>query len=234
MTLVHTVLRYTHITSGLVGLTSGAIAMMVRKGSRMHTWVGRVFVISMLAMAAAGGSIAYFINPVRGNALGGMLTFYLVLTGWLTAWRRPGRIGSMETVGAVAGGFVASVGFLWAAVARTTEQGTLDGYPWMMYSVFASVALMACLLDVRLIARGGITVAARTTRHLWRMCAAMFVATGSFFIGQAKFFPAPIRESGILPLPVIAVVVALVYWLLRIRILPRLRAFRLRRMGAEP
>jgi hypothetical protein len=34
---------------------------------------------------------------------------------------------------------------------------------------------------------------ARVRRHLWRMCFAMFIATGSFFLGQANVLPEPLR-----------------------------------------
>ena len=57
----------------------------------------------------------------------------------------------------------------------------------------------------------------RLRRHLWRMCAALFIATGSFFLGQAQVFPAPIRDSGLLPVPVLVVLGAMLYWLWRVR-----------------
>jgi hypothetical protein len=52
---------------------------------------------------------------------------------------------------------------------------------------------------------------------LWRMCLALFIATGSFFLGQAQVFPAPIRDSGLLAVPVFAVLAAMLYWLWRVR-----------------
>ncbi len=74
--------------------------------------------------------------------------------------------------------------------------------------------------------RGGLAGAQRLTRHLWRMCVAMFMATASFFLGQAKLFPPGVRQSGVLALPVLLVIGALVYWLVRVRLWPRLRRTR--------
>ncbi|HEY9230325.1 MAG TPA: hypothetical protein VIP11_26975 [Gemmatimonadaceae bacterium] len=47
---------------------------------------------------------------------------------------------------------------------------------------------------------------------------ALLIGAMSFFIGQAKVIPKPIRIYGLLALPVIAVLVTLLYWLWRVRI----------------
>jgi hypothetical protein len=58
----------------------------------------------------------------------------------------------------------------------------------------------------------------RLVRHLWRMCFAMLIATGSFFTGQMQVFPTIIRKSNLLGIPVLAIPVLLVlvttlYWI---------------------
>ena len=55
------------------------------------------------------------------------------------------------------------------------------------------------------------------------MCFALFIAALSFFIGQAKVFPQPIRILPLLALPVLAVLVTMFYWLWRVRIRRRAR-----------
>jgi hypothetical protein len=82
---------------------------------------------------------------------------------------------------------------------------------------FALIALAAALLDARLLHAGSIQGAARLTRHLWRMGLAMSIAVLSLFIGQAKVFPAALRELGVLPLPVLATVVFFLFWFVRVR-----------------
>jgi hypothetical protein len=49
--------------------------------------------------------------------------------------------------------------------------------------------------DVRVARRGVPAGPARVRRPLWRMCYAMFVASGSFFLGQAQVLPAPPRAG---------------------------------------
>lgn len=56
----------------------------------------------------------------------------------------------------------------------------------------------------------------RSARHLWRMCVAMFIATGSFFLGQAKVFPEEYRIVPLLAVPMIVVLVVMIYWWARV------------------
>src|ERR1700759_1538448 len=78
-----------HICAGTLGLFSGTAAMSFRKGSRGHILSGRVFVASMLTMAVAAAYLGY-LKHQPSNIGGGILTFYLIGTGWLTARRRDG------------------------------------------------------------------------------------------------------------------------------------------------
>ena len=50
------------------------------------------------------------------------------------------------------------------------------------------------------------------------MCFALFIATGSFFIGQMKFVPAPIRFMPLLIALGVAPLFALLYWMWRVRL----------------
>jgi hypothetical protein len=83
--------------------------------------------------------------------------------------------------------------------------------------MFGVVALLAGVGDLRMMRSGGLRGAARLARHLWRMSFALFIAALSFFIGQAKVIPEPIRIPGLLALPVLAVLVTMLYWLWRVR-----------------
>jgi hypothetical protein len=57
---------------------------------------------------------------------------------------------------------------------------------------------------------------ARLITHLWRMCLAMFIATGSFFLGQAKVFPKPLRIFPLLAIPALLPLALLLFWLVRV------------------
>ena len=64
---------------------------------------------------------------------------------------------------------------------------------------------------------GGYRGTRRLSRHLWRMCFALFIASGSFFLGQAQLIPKPYRNFALLAIPAFAPLVAMAYWLWRVR-----------------
>ncbi|MGB2645918.1 MAG: hypothetical protein WA853_16020 [Candidatus Acidiferrum sp.] len=80
-----------HICAGSVGLLSGTAAISFRKGSPRHALAGKVFVASMLTMAIFAVYLA-ITRHQPNNIGGGILTFYLIGTAWLTARRKDGRV----------------------------------------------------------------------------------------------------------------------------------------------
>lgn len=55
------------------------------------------------------------------------------------------------------------------------------------------------------------------------MCFGMFIATGSFFLGQAKLLPKELRIIPLLAIPVLLVLVTMFYWMWRVRLRRNLR-----------
>jgi len=204
-----------HITGGIVGLLSGTAAMVFRKGSRRHAQAGDVFVVSMLTMAACGAWLAV-LKHQPGNFIGGVFTFYLVGTAWATARRRDGGTSVFDWVAPVipvVGGVVLWISGVQLARAHVTAT---DGVPVGMSFFMGSVMLLAAAGDVRLL-RGGVTGGKRIVRHLWRMCFGLFIATGSFFLGQQQVFPALVRGSSVLFVLAILPLVLMIFWLIRVR-----------------
>lgn len=205
-----------HISAGMVALVAGFGAMALRKGSRRHRLAGNVFFISMLCMSA-GGAILAFMRPDALSVCNAILTFYLVATGWIAATRRGGETGMIDwgallIVLAVLGGLVTN-----GLAAANSQSGSKDGYPALAYFIFAFVALLAVAGDVRKLGRGGVYGAQRIARHLWRMSFALFIAAGSFFLGQQKVMPASIRGAKILFVPPVLVLVLTIFWLVRVK-----------------
>jgi O-antigen/teichoic acid export membrane protein len=66
-------------------------------------------------------------------------------------------------------------------------------------------------------------------RHLWRMNFSLFVATASFFLGQAsdpavgrnglraRLFTKAVRATGLPLVPVFLVLILMIYWILRVK-----------------
>jgi hypothetical protein len=207
-----------HICGAIVGLLSGTAALIFRKGFRYHRAAGNVFFVSMLVMSASGAAIAAFIKPNMGNVFGGVVTFYLVATGWLTVLRKEKETGLAEfglllvALAAGAGGLT----YGWEAAHSAT--GLKEGYPPAPYIIFGCLSSLSAASDVRMLIRGGVSGPARIARHLWRMCVAFLIAALSFFLGKQQHFPQAIRGSQILNVPMILILIIMIYWLVRVRV----------------
>lgn len=207
-----------HIAAAGVGLLSGAAALLSRKGGRLHRMAGNVFFVSIMAMSGIGAYVAPFLpRPQLGSVVAGVLTFYLVATSWVTVKRKEGSVGVFER-GAL---FVA---FSTAIAGLTLGLRSPSDAPPLAYFVFAGVAALAAALDLRMILRRGVSGAQRIARHLWRMCAALFITSASFFLGQQQVFPASVRGSPLLFAPEIVVLVLMVFWLVRLRFAVRFKS----------
>ena len=214
--LVHATALNVHIFAAMLGLAAGAAALYQRKGEQAHRTAGSVFFVALLAMSGVGAVLALLV-PARGSVIGGAITFYLVATGWAAVRRPAGSVGRFDSIAALAALACAAAALVFGGEALGSAGGQLDGAPAPPYFVFAALAIFAAGLDLRMIQRGGVHGAARIARHLWRMCAAMFVATASFFLGKQQHFPEFLRGSPLLFLPEALVLGVMIYWLIRIR-----------------
>lgn len=207
-----------HIIAGSLGLLSGYTALYATKGAPLHRRSGMVFVWTMLTMAFAGLLMA----ALRGVAVvinipAAVLTAYLVITALLTVQPRPAVQRWLDPalmLVALAVGLV-MLAFGLEAIA---SGGARKGVPAFPFFLFAFVGLLGAALDMRMMRAGGVRGAVRITRHLWRMCFALFIAALSFFLGQADEFPAALRIPALLALPVLLVLATMLYWLWRVRI----------------
>jgi uncharacterized membrane protein len=224
---------FIHVAAGGVGIATGFAALAVRKGDRLHRAAGAVFFAAMLAMTGFAAVLAA-LGAQRLNTIAAVFTLYLVATAWMAARRADGAIGRFEAVAMVAPLGVVAAGLVFARQALSAA-GLADGDPSSgdaatLYIAFASLAALAAALDLSVLARQGLSGADRISRHLWRMCLALFIAAGSFFFGQADEIPAALRGPH-LAIPPFAALGALAFWLVRVR-LPVRKAALGRAVGA--
>ena len=206
-----------HIGAGGAGILSGAVALAAAKGGRLHRVSGNIFFAAMLLMSAMGAFMASQISQ-RGNVMGGAFAFYLVATAWITVKRPPGKTGAFEICAMLLGAAVAAMGLSFGLHAASSPSGELDGTAAPMFYVFGGLAAFGAALDLKIILRGGLAGTPRIARHIWRMCASLFIATGSFFLGQQKVMPVYMHGSPALFVPALAPLVLMVFWLVRVRL----------------
>jgi hypothetical protein len=226
-----------HIVAGALGILSGFVALYAAKGAPVHRKSGALFVYAMLTMSLVGATIALVWNVApEANAPVGLLTAYLVITAIGTVKpsvvsSRGGSIGLLLVPLGVGG---ALLSFGLRAVASPT--GKIHGMPALPFFIFAFICAIATAGDVRVIRSGGVQAlrgVPRLTRHLWRMSVSLLIAAFSFFLGQAKVIPKPIRIYPLLVVPPLVVLATLLYWLWRVRIRRSLRSFVITREPAS-
>lgn len=200
-----------HVLTAVIGLTSGMTAMFLRKGSGLHGAAGSIFTVSMLCMSASGAYHSAFVKPVPSNVLGGLMTFYLVVTAWRTARQRQGGTAGFDVAALLLGVFIGLYGIGEGLRAASGSPDPMTP----MYFAFGSVALLSVFGDLRMIRRGGSTGGRRIARHLWRMCLALLIGLGSLYPGQAQLFPHWLRETNLLFVPHVLVLGSMLFWIAR-------------------
>jgi hypothetical protein len=197
-------------------MLSGFVAVFLRKATRRHRIAGNVFVISMLSLSLTGVYLA-IMKSQPGNILGGTLTFYLVLTAWLTARRRQEGPGIFDWGALVIVFAVTATNLTFGFEAMTGPTGTKYGYPPGPYFFLGSVAALATIGDLRMLVRNGIVGTQRVARHLWRMCFALFIAASSIFLARQQLFPAIFRRTGVLVFLSFLPLLLMIFWFCRVR-----------------
>ena len=203
-----------HVGGASLALVSGAAALVVRKGGRLHRWSGVVFAVSMLVMSGIAAVVAPLL-PDRVSAMMGLFAFYLTVTGWMAVTRRA-PVGRGLEVGAcvfVLGIALADLVIAWFG----PPGGEIDGQSSQILYAFSAVAVFRAALDASVLRRGVLTGGPRIARHLWRMCFAFFICEGSF-AAQPKAVPEALHGSPLVIAPGLAALLIMIAWLIRLRL----------------
>jgi hypothetical protein len=165
----------------------------------------------MLTLASSAFCLA-IMKSQHGNIIGSIITFYMITTAWLAGRRRgTSRLDLAALFVGIGGAFATITLGVW------TLHHPDKNAPAAMCFFWSAVLLLAASGDIRMLARGGISGRPRITRHLWRMCFGLFIATGSFFLGQQQVFPAFLRGSIFLTILAVLPFPLMIYWLIRVR-----------------
>lgn len=214
-----------HVGGGTIGLFSGTVAALARKGGHLHRIAGTIFFASMLVMASFAIILAIVLPGEIVNLVVGTFVIYLVTTSWLTARRKDGKIGYPERIA------------LFVILCLCVPFGIMSfqvsmGLPLLFKSAipitgpiriavftFTAIFAIASIADVKVVLAGRIVGAARIARHLWRMCVALTLATGSALTnGLPRLLPGPFHVPTAFLLPQFVWVALLIFWMIRVRL----------------
>jgi hypothetical protein len=217
MLIFVTITTIAHIASGAIAVAMGTITFAVRKGATRHVNAGRIFTFTMGLSSFLGailGLIKFETFYITFHA--GVLGMTLVISGWLLAKVRAGHRSALFVL-------IACVNFLNTAVllaagfcALTLPEQVLRGFTAADYFFLAGMAGVGLINDLVILVNKTLSEKHRIAQHVWRMCLGFFIAAGSAFTGPgAGVFPEAIRNSGILSLPELTIILLMLFWLCR-------------------
>ena len=200
---------FIHIVSASFALLGGYAALFARKGSKLHRRAGTLFVWAMIVMGFGASILA---RAQGGGGLSGFMISYLVISAVASVrdpatvprWLHPGLM-----VTGLALGIIVTLASLIQVNVVTADPPSRGGV------IYGGILLLAGLGDLRIHLRGPLRGSARIRRHVWRMCFAMFNATGSFFLGQADEIPERLRIWPMLFLLAFLPLIVMLYYVLR-------------------
>jgi hypothetical protein len=213
-----------HIAAGGLAIVFGYAALFVKKGGTFHRRSGMLFVYAMLVMGTTASILEFLKSANVTNVVAAVLSIYFVGTA-LTTVRPPSRWTRVINAAALTVAVVlAFLTFLGGVKGVNTPGLSSGGVPFrtigMMSFILATVLSLAAAGDIRIMISGMPRGGRRLSRHLWRMCFAMFIAAGSFFSIRervARILPEPLTTGPMRALPILILFGAMFYWLWRVR-----------------
>jgi hypothetical protein len=211
-------LLWAHITGGAIGMVTGVVALASRKGQRVHRAAGSVFFLAMFMAYAIGAGVAPFLDTgQRPNFVAGIMALYLLVSGAMAARRREAKAGAPEIVGLLVALGITTAGVLLMRMGAASPSGTVDGSPPQAFFLFTIAGAFAAAGELHVLVRRQLSNVSRIARHLWRMCFSLFIASGSFFLGQQQVFPEALQDSALLYAVALSPLPVMLFWLGKVR-----------------
>jgi hypothetical protein len=205
-----------HIAAGCVALVAGFIALFVRKGKSLHRGSGTVFTIAMTVLGITALAVSNLLDPEHIR-VGGVLPVYMAITGLIAMHELTPSIRRITLAMMIVGFVLAALVLTWGVMHASRGVTVVDGVPTFMVLFTGTIAAGAVIGDAALLRWGPWSVRARLARHLWRMCFALYIASGSFFMGQADVIPAALRNMPVLIAISVLPLLLMFVWLWRVQ-----------------
>jgi hypothetical protein len=134
---------------------------------KVHRKSGMIFVYSMLTLSLTGAAIAT-IRSQPANIIGGLISFYLVITGFLTVRARSKGFPWIDSAVLLLGMLVAFLSINLGLTVYHSPTGKINGVPSAPLFVFGAVEILTVAGDLRQPFKGAGELQLNTTgRRLW-------------------------------------------------------------------
>lgn len=167
--MIYLIFLYIHISTGFLALTTGAIALIVRKGNRAHILSGRTYTALMLLVAGS----ALVLSLLKSNVfllLIALFATYQTLNGYRAVTNKSQRPAWYD----------------WLITLLGISTGATMILTWnLILMVFGSISVFLAFLDVRtyvaVLSGRGLPKLIWLTRHIGFMTGA-YIATFTAFV----------------------------------------------------
>lgn len=105
-TLLFKILLYTHISSGMLALLTGAVTLAIEKGGKLHRRLGLVFFVAMLAVSFSALAISVLTDNKFLLAIA-VFSFYMNYTGYRALQNKAFKYQWFDWLPLLAGGIMA-------------------------------------------------------------------------------------------------------------------------------
>jgi len=207
MNIIFKVFLIFHIVGGSIGLLTGMLNILRKKGDKSHKLVGKIFLISMLTAGISSLILAY-IQPNYFLFMVGVFTLYMVGSGQLYLKRNASltynRIGwTITTLMLLAGILFIGIGVL--ALTKTKLFG-------LVFITFGCLGLLFVRQDFKNQKGQSAIKNYWLIAHLQRMTGSFIAALTAFLVVNAKYFPEQIPSFVYWLLPTIILTPLIIKW----------------------
>lgn len=199
-----------HIIGGTVGLFTGTINLVRKKGDKKHKLVGKFFTYAMLT-AGFSSLVLSIIHPNNFLFMVGIFTLYLVGTGYryvyskmLGSEQNPTIIDWTITVGMLLAGIL----FIGLGISNLIARNNFG----IVLIVFGIIGLRFVIADYNNYKGKGKEKNYWLLAHLQRMIGGYIAATTAFLVVNAHYFPVILPSALVWLLPSIILTPLIISW----------------------
>ena len=192
-----------HILGGSVGLISGTIVLILKKGDKIHKKIGSIFFWAM-NLAGLCSFVLAVMHPNNFLFVVGIFTLYMNLTArsYLKFKRKDAVINFRDAIPTI-GMVIAAFFFVFVGIKLISK----DSFGWVLLS-FAFISLRFVIADYMFFKGKSKFANQWLLSHLQRMIGTYIASITAFLVVNINFKPAFVIWLG----PTVLLVPLIIYW----------------------
>lgn len=177
------ILLFLHILGGSIGLLTGLLVFLLKKGTKVHGNLGKLFILGML-ITGITSQIMAVLHPSAFLFMVGVFTIYQVGSGARAIYSKNFRANHSLDRFLQFGMIIAGLGLIFLGTGRLLD-GDLFG---IVFVVFAGIGMMMALQDLRSTSTKH-DKKAYIRKHLQRLGGGFIASTTAFLVVNLRNLP---------------------------------------------